>query len=98
MNTKGNPTLRDQLAAEYALGTLRGAARRRFQRWIREDAALAMSVARWEARLAPWAAQIENYKSDGFYARFPAKGEIERVSRIHRELARLAGIEIRTAK
>ena len=55
-------------------------------------------VKRWEELLAPWAAEINAFKSDGFYERYPAKGEIERVSRIHRVLARLAGIEIRTAK
>lgn len=53
MNSKGNPTLRDQLAAEYALGTLRGAARRRFEAWTRDDAELrALSLA-WSERLVP---------------------------------------------
>ena len=36
----GDPTLRDHLAAEYALGTLRGRARRRFERLMAEDAGL----------------------------------------------------------
>jgi DGQHR domain-containing protein len=55
-------------------------------------------VKRWEMRLAPWNAQIKTFKSDGFYERFPAKGEIERVSRIHKDLARMAAIETRAAK
>ena len=58
MNFKNKPELQDRLAAEYALGTLRGAARRRFERWLREDAALGLAVARWEARLAPLSAAV----------------------------------------
>jgi hypothetical protein len=34
------------------------------------------------------------FKEDGFYERFPAKGEVERVARVHRDLAKAAGIEI----
>jgi len=52
----GDPTLRDHLAAEYALGTLRGRARRRFERLMAEDRALRELVAEWEARLGPLAA------------------------------------------
>jgi len=44
--------LRQMLSAEYVLGTLRGAARRRFQRLLREDRALRREVAWWEGRLA----------------------------------------------
>ena len=47
-----DPELRDQLAAEYVLGTLTGLARRRFERWIRADPELARMVADWEKRLA----------------------------------------------
>ncbi len=43
--------LRDALAAEYALGTLRGRARRRFERWLRADAALRRSVEAWQEQL-----------------------------------------------
>ena len=50
-----NDELRDRLAAEYALGTLRGRARERLRRWLRDDAQLARAVAAWEARLAPMA-------------------------------------------
>ncbi|MEK6593425.1 MAG: DGQHR domain-containing protein [Pseudomonadota bacterium] len=50
-------------------------------------------VKRWEERLAPWQGQIRAFRSEGFYERFPAKGQIERVSRIHRDLAKMAGIE-----
>ncbi len=51
-------------------------------------------VARWQERLAPWAEQVREFRDDGFYERFPAKGEIERVARIHRDLARAAKIEV----
>jgi DGQHR domain-containing protein len=54
-------------------------------------------VKRWEERLAPWMEQKRSFRAEGFYERFPAKGQIERVSRIHRELAKLAGIEIKSA-
>ena len=55
MNCKGKPELRERLAAEYALGTLRGRARERLKRWMRDDPELAREVAKWEARLAPLA-------------------------------------------
>ena len=45
--------LKEKLAAEYALGTLRGRARERMRRRLREDDELARAVAAWEARLAP---------------------------------------------
>ena len=51
-------------------------------------------LARWEARLAPWAEMGKQFREDGFYERFPAKGEVERVARVHRDLARAAGIEV----
>jgi len=50
-------------------------------------------VNRWEERLQPWAELRRMFRADGFYERFPAKGQVERTSRIHRELARTAGIE-----
>jgi len=45
--------------------------------------------------LAPWTEQIKQFRVEGFYERFPAKGQVERVARIQRELARLANIERR---
>jgi hypothetical protein len=53
-------------------------------------------VKRWQERLAPWADQQRAFRAEGFYERFPAKGQIERVARVHRELARMANVEIRT--
>lgn len=44
--------LRQMLAAEYALGTLRGAARRRFARAMLQDRGLETEVQFWEQRLA----------------------------------------------
>jgi DGQHR domain-containing protein len=49
-------------------------------------------VDRWREKLSPWAEQASNFRNEGFYERFPAKGQIERVARIHRELSRLAGL------
>lgn len=53
-------------------------------------------VRRWETRLAPWREQYRQFRVEGFYERFPAKGQIERVSRVYRELARLANIPSRS--
>jgi anti-sigma-K factor RskA len=58
LNFKNKPELQERLAAEYALGTLRGAARARFKRWMREDAALARAVGEWEGRLVPLAETV----------------------------------------
>jgi anti-sigma-K factor RskA len=48
---KRDPETRDLLAAEYVLGTLRGAARARFERELRADPALRRAVVAWESRL-----------------------------------------------
>ena len=53
---------------------------------------------RWTERLAPWAEQARTFRNEGFYERFPAKGQVERVARIHRELARIAGIQTRSKR
>lgn len=55
-------------------------------------------LVRWRERLAPWTEQIRSFRSEGFYERFPAKGQVERVTRIYRELARAAGIPTRAAE
>ncbi len=55
-------------------------------------------VERWRARLAPWAERVRDFRYDGFYERFPAKGQVERVGRLHRELVRYAGIPLHTAE
>jgi DGQHR domain-containing protein len=50
-------------------------------------------VARWQQRLKPWAAMRSQFKADGFYERFPAKGEVERVERVRKELSKAAAIQ-----
>jgi hypothetical protein len=50
---------------------------------------------RWEKRIAPWADMVREFREEGFYERFAAKGEVERVARIQKDLARAAGIEIK---
>ena len=50
-------------------------------------------VKRWDDRLSPWTDMKRLFRTEGFYERFPAKGQVERVSRIQRELARAALIE-----
>jgi anti-sigma-K factor RskA len=47
----GNRELVDRLASEYVLGTLRGRARKRFERWLVSPQVKAMVIA-WEDRLA----------------------------------------------
>ena len=47
------PSLRAALAAEYALGTLQGRARRRFERLMRDDLVLQREVEQWQNDLYP---------------------------------------------
>lgn len=47
------PRRADALACEYVTGTLRGAARRRFEALLPAHPALADAVAQWQARLMP---------------------------------------------
>src|SRR5919108_3078886 len=73
MATYSSPKLRDALAAEYVIGTLRGRARERFESLMRYDPQLRRLVAEWEARLTPLAG---------------AAGEIAPPSRVWKALSR----------
>ena len=53
-------------------------------------------VERWRTTLGPWMEQAREFRNEGFYERFPAKGQVERVARIHRDLGRAAGIAPRS--
>ena len=48
-----DPELRERLAAEYVLGTMPSRSRRRFERLIASDPALARVVGEWADRLTP---------------------------------------------
>lgn len=52
MDPRRHPNLIDKLAAEYAVGTLRAGARRRFEQIIRRDDAVRATVERWQRYLA----------------------------------------------
>lgn len=52
MNLLNNPALLDQLSAGYALGTLRGGARRRFESLARESATIRANALIWQERFA----------------------------------------------
>lgn len=64
----------------------------------REDGDADGRVKRWERRLSSWSDQMRLFRSEGFYERFPAKGQIERVAILRRELTRIAGITMRKGK
>ena len=52
MNLLQNTDLLDRLASSYALGTLRGGARRRFETMAREQAPVRAAALIWQSRLA----------------------------------------------
>jgi anti-sigma-K factor RskA len=83
MASYANPELRERLASEYVLGTLRGQARTRFQSLLKYDGALRHTVAEWESRLTPMAA---------------AAAEIEPPARLWRRIAaRIGGRRARSS-
>ena len=47
----------------------------------------------FETFLSPWREEVPKFRAEGFYERFPAKGQVERVRRIHQELLRPLGLE-----
>ncbi len=49
-------------------------------------------VKRWSQRLSVWGQRLNDFRVTGFYERFPAKGQVERVQRIHRELNAAIGV------
>ena len=53
-----HPELLDRLAAKFALGTLGGHARRRFERLLRELPAARSAVLAWDERLAGLATSV----------------------------------------
>jgi len=55
----GRKELADALAAEYVAGTLRGAARRRFESLLGGHPALQAAVREWQARLMPLTAAVQ---------------------------------------
>jgi len=56
------PERLDRLAREYALGTLAGAARRRFERVLRNAPAAARAVGAWQERLSGLAGAVPEMK------------------------------------
>lgn len=55
---KPTDSLLERLADEHALGTLRGGARRRFERWLQDRPALRDRIERTQLRLAPLASRL----------------------------------------
>jgi DGQHR domain-containing protein len=55
-------------------------------------------LARWKERIAPWGERVSDFREEGFYERFAAKGQVERVTRIQRELSRAIGIAPRSER
>jgi DGQHR domain-containing protein len=48
--------------------------------------------ARWTARLAAWSEVVREFRDDGFYERFAAKGQVERVGKVHKFLLQRLGL------
>ncbi len=52
MNLARHPDLLDRMAAQYALGVLRGGARRRMEQLARQEPAVHAAISQWQSRLA----------------------------------------------
>lgn len=82
MNWSQHPSLVEQLAASYALGTLRGGARRRFEEVARAHAPVRAAALIWQSRLASVAElQPEAVPSPAVWKRIENLLRAERESR-----------------
>lgn len=86
-------TLRELLAGEYALGLMRGAARRRFERLLIEDARLRSEVMAWEEKFTVWNRGLRPLNPpDSVWRRLNARVAVEARSRGKLAAAPLAGL------
>ncbi len=60
-----DPALIDHLASQYVLGTLRGPARRRFEKLLRDRADIRAAVMAWHQRVQPLAMSVPSVKPSG---------------------------------
>lgn len=87
------PEIVDLLAAEYALGTLAGAARRRFERWFRQDLFVGRRVRAWEERLAALVFRLAPVEpSPGVWAAIERQIDAESAPRGHWLMAAAAAV------
>ncbi len=94
MNIHNNLSLMEQLAASYALGTLRGGARRRFEALARDNAALRAEALIWHSRLASVAElQPEVAPSPAVWKRIENLINAEKQARA-RQAARVAAVPL----
>jgi anti-sigma-K factor RskA len=83
MNLIHNPLLIDQLAASYALGTLRGGARRRFEGLARAHPAVRAAALVWQGRLSSLAElQSEAVPSPAVWKRIENLVDAERQGKV----------------
>ena len=79
MNLANHPELADRIAAAYALGTLRGGARRRFEAQARQSPALRASALVWQERFAAMTElQLSEKPGDNVWKRIDNQLALER--------------------
>lgn len=88
MKLAGRPEL-DALCGEYLVGTLRGAARRRFQRSLAEEVLVAARLSYWEQRMAfEYPPQIALVPDDATWQRIRRSLDLDRhAPRWHQRLS-----------
>jgi len=84
MRLNDHPAL-DALCGEYLVGTLRGAARRRFERAMREEPRVALRVRRWHAVTPSYSAKAQVQPSREVWKRLEKDLELARYGKpLHR--------------
>ncbi len=86
MNILNNPPLIEQLAASYALGTLRGGARRRFEALARNNDGVRAAAMIWQSRMSSVAElQVQSVPSPAVWTRIENLVNAEKQAIVMRE-------------